>query len=145
MQRNRKVAVVSIRLILGFIFFFQGFGKIFKFGLDAVYQNFFFATYKDILPEFLISSTVYYTSYIEFIGGLLLIIGFKRDLTLYALASVLIIVTFGHGLAEPIWDLSHVMYRTILLVSLLLLPKDWDTFSIDYLISKNKNRLAKNA
>lgn len=141
MQRNRQIAVVSLRLILGFIFFFQGFGKIFKFGLEAVYQNFFLTTYKDLLPDFLILSTAYYTSYIEFIGGLFLIIGLKRDLTLYALASVLIIVTFGHGLAEPIWDLSHVLYRTILLVSLLLLPKEWDIFSIDYLLSKNKNLL----
>ncbi|MBQ0767971.1 MAG: hypothetical protein KBT58_01675, partial [Bizionia sp.] len=61
----------------------------------------------------------------------------KTDYALYALASVLIIVTFGHGLAEPIWDLSHVMYRTILLVALLLLPKHWDTFSVDNIIKKD--------
>lgn len=135
MLRNQQVAILTIRLLLGFIFFFQGFGKVFKFGLDTVYTNFFKSGYSDMLPDFLLLFTAYYTSLIELIGGLLLIIGFKRDIALYFLASVLVIVTFGHGLKEPIWDLSHVMYRTILLVSLLLLPKNLDHFSIDGFIN----------
>lgn len=136
MHRNRQVAVLTLRLLLGFIFFFQGFGKVFKFGLDNVSQNFFLKSYGDLLPDFLLIFTAYYTSLVELIGGLLLIIGLKRDITLYFLASVLVIVTFGHGLKEPIWDLSHVMYRAILLVALLWLPKEYDLFSIDALINK---------
>lgn len=138
MLKNKQIAVLTIRLLLGFIFFFQGFGKIFKFGLDAVYKNFFLKSYGDLLPDFLLLFTAYYTSIIELVGGLLLIIGFKRDYALYALASVLVIVTFGHGLKDPIWDLSHVMYRTLLLVGLLLLPKEFDTYSVDFLIKKDK-------
>ena len=136
MQRNRHVAALTIRLLLGFIFFFQGFGKVFKFGLDAVYQNFFKSSYGELLPDFLLLFTAYYTSIIELIGGLLLIIGLKRDIALYFLASVLVIVTFGHGLKDPIWDLSHVMYRTILLVALLFIPKEYDLFSVDALINR---------
>lgn len=138
MNTNKKVALLTIRLLLGFIFFFQGFGKIFKFGIDNVYNNFFAKTYSGILPEFLLQATAYYTSYVEFIGGALLVIGFKRDYTLYALASVLIIVTFGHGLVEPIWDLSHVLFRATLLLVLLLLPKSWDHYRLDTLIQKKQ-------
>jgi len=138
MQKNKQIAVLTMRLILGFIFFFQGFGKVFKFGLDAVYNNFFLKSYSKLLPDFLLLFTAYYTSLIELIGGILLIIGLKRDYTLYALASVLVIVTFGHGLKDPIWDLSNVMYRAIFLVGLLLLPKDLDKYSVDFLINKNK-------
>ncbi|CAL2102448.1 DoxX family protein [Tenacibaculum sp. 190130A14a] len=138
MIRNQQIAVATMRLILGFVFFFQGFGKVFKFGLNNVYENFFLKSYTDLLPDFLLLFTAYYTSIIELIGGLLLIIGFKRDLALYFLASVLVIVTIGHGMKDPIWDLSHVMYRTILLVGLLLLPKSLDKFSIDFLIKKDK-------
>lgn len=138
MQKNKQIAVLTMRLLLGFIFFFQGFGKVFKFGLDGVYKNFFLKSYGELLPDFLLLFSAYYTSLIELIGGLLLIIGFKRDYALYALASVLVIVTFGHGLKDPIWDLSHVMYRTILLVGLLLLPKDLDKYSVDFLIRKDK-------
>lgn len=136
MQKNRQIAVLTIRLLLGFIFFFQGFGKVFKFGLDAVSQNFFIKSYGDLLPDFLLIFTAYYTSLVELIAGLLLIIGLKRDLALYFLASVLVIVTFGHGLKDPIWDLSHVMYRTILLVSLLWIPKEYDLYSVDYWINR---------
>lgn len=134
MQKNKQIAITTIRLILGFIFFFQGFGKVFKFGLDAVYKNFFLASYGDLLPDFLLLFTAYYTSIIELTAGFLLVIGLKRDYALYALASVLVIVTIGHGLKEPIWDLSHVMYRTILLVSLLILPRELDIFSVDAFI-----------
>lgn len=141
MQRNRHVAVLTIRLLLGFIVFFQGFGKVFKFGLDAVYQNFFKASYADLLPDFLLLFAAYYTSLVELIVGFLLIIGLKRDIALYFLASVLVIVTFGHGLKDPIWDLSHVMYRAILLIALLLLPKDYDRYSIDSLINKRQKNI----
>jgi len=133
---NKQVAVLTMRLILGFIFFFQGYGKVFKFGLNAVYNNFFLKPYSELLPDFLLLFTAYYTSIIELVGGLLLIIGLKRDYTLYALASVLVIVSFGHGLKDPIWNLSDVMNRTILLVTLLLLPKNLDRYSVDFLMKK---------
>ena len=139
MKQNQQIAILTMRLILGFIFFFQGFGKVFKFGLNGVYNNFFLNSYSDLLPDFILLFTAYYTSLIELIGGFLLIIGFKRDYTLYALASVLVIVTFGHGLKDPIWDLSNVIYRTILLVGLLLLPKNLDRYSVDFLLKKTQN------
>lgn len=134
---NKTISVLTLRLILGFIFLLQGFGKVFSWGVENVYKaEFFHGTFKDLLPDFIIYSTAYYTSYVELIGGLLLVLGLRTNYALYALASVLVIVTFGHGLAEPIWDLSHVIYRTILLVALLILPKEWDTFSLDNLIKK---------
>lgn len=139
MDRNRSIALLTLRLILGFIFLMQGYGKVFSWGVENLYQmEFFYGTYKDMLPAWMIKSTAYYTSYVELIGGLLLVLGLWRDYALYALASVLVIVTFGHGLAEPIWDLSHVMPRTMLLGAILLLPKQWDRFSLDaFLLRRN--------
>ena len=117
----------------------------FDWGVENLYQMpFFYDTYKDILPAFLIKATAYYTSYVELFSGALLIIGFRRTPALYTLASVLIIVALGHGLVEPIWDLSHVFYRAALLVALLLLPTNWDTFSFDeYLKRKSNNKKSK--
>jgi uncharacterized membrane protein YphA (DoxX/SURF4 family) len=139
MNLNKSIAVTTIRLVLGFIFLMQGFGKVFTWGVEKVYRmDFFYDTFKDLLPEPIIHFTAYYTSYVELIAGFLVVIGLKRDYALYALASVLVIVTFGHGLAEPIWDLSHVMPRTILLVALLLLPAEWDRFSVDHYLSHKK-------
>jgi putative oxidoreductase len=137
MNVNRAIAVLTTRLLLGFIFLMQGYGKVFIWGIEKLYNmDFFHPAYKNILPDFITMGTAYYTSYVELIGGLMLVVGFKRDYALYALASVLIIVTFGHGLAEPIWDLSHVMYRAILLICLLIVPKEWDRISLDYYLQK---------
>ncbi len=139
MNLNRVIALLTIRLILGLILLMQGFGKVFTWGVDNLYNMpFFHETYTAYFPDIIILITAYYTSYVELIAGILIIIGFKRDYALYAMASVLVIVSFGHGISDPIWDLSHVMYRTILLVVLLLLPKEWDKISIDYQLKNNK-------
>lgn len=135
MEKNKIVAQFFARVLLGFIFLMQGFGKVFNWGVDHfMYMDFFYKPYKDILPDFIIFGTAYYTSYIELIGGALLVVGYKTNMSLYFLGSVLILVTIGHGIAEPIWDLSHVMYRAILLIGLLLMPKAWNKLSLDALI-----------
>lgn len=141
---NKVVGVFVIRMLLGLIFLMQGFGKVFTWGMENVINaNFFGDTFKDILPDFAIYITAYYTSYVELIGGFLLVIGLRVNIALYALASVLIIVTFGHGLVEPIWNLSHVMFRTILLIPLFFLPREWDKLSVDSLIGKYYSRKNK--
>lgn len=137
MNLNKTIAVLLIRLILGFTFLMQGFGKVFKMGVENIYES-MFSMFDGLLPTFISYFTAYYTSYVELIGGVLLVLGLKTNYTLYILGSVLVIVTFGHGLAETIWDMSHVMYRTILLIALLLLPREWDKYSIDYQINKTK-------
>lgn len=132
---NQQIAVLTLRLLLGFIFLMQGYGKVFTYTVDNIYNMMFATEAYANFPNVLLLGTAYYTSYVELLAGVLLVLGLKRDYALYALASVLVIVTFGHGYAEPIWDLSHVMYRSSLLIALLLLPSQWDRFSIDYYIN----------
>lgn len=129
---NRSVALLTLRLLLGLIFVLQGYGKVFGWGVEQLYQSdTFLGTYESLLPNWLIYFTAYYTSYVELIGGALLLVGWQRDWVLYALASVLVIVTFGHGLAQPIWNVADVGWRAVLLLTLLLLPVHWDRFSLD--------------
>jgi len=98
---------------------------------------FFMDFEKTFLPKWLIWTTAYYTSYAELIGGFLLIIGLFRKCALYVLAVDLLIVSFGHGLLEPIWDLQHVIPRAILLIALLLVPQQWDRWHFDALFTRN--------
>ncbi len=137
MTLNQSIGILITRLLLGFIFLMQGIGKVFSIGMDNMTAS-FEQGYGELLPDFLIYFAAYYTSYVELLGGALLVIGFKRDWALYALGLVLVIVTFGHGLSTPIWDLSDVMFRAVLLIPLLLLPAEWDKFSIDGLLRKRK-------
>src|SRR5262249_23373852 len=128
---SRAAGVLFVRLLLGIILFMQGFGKIFTFTVPKVYSMFFKDFEATWLPKWLIWVTAYYTSYIELIGGFLLLIGFLRKQALWLLAVDLLVVSYGHGLLEPIWDLSHVIPRAILLITLFLVPQDWDKWSVD--------------
>jgi uncharacterized membrane protein YphA (DoxX/SURF4 family) len=134
----RTAGMLFIRALLGIIFFMQGYGKVFTFGVHKVYDMFFKDFENTFLPKSIIIATAYFTSYAELIAGLMLIAGFFRKQAMLLLAADLLIVSFGHGLMEPIWDLSHVIPRAVLLGSLFLLPADWDKWNLDSLIRKRK-------
>ena len=114
----------------------QGYGIIFVFTGPKVYSMFFKDFDKTFLPKWLLCATAYYTSYIELIGGFLLIIGLFRQAALYLLAADLLIVSYGHGLLEPIWDLQHVIPRAILLLAALVMPQQWDSWNLDAVLLK---------
>jgi uncharacterized membrane protein YphA (DoxX/SURF4 family) len=135
-RTSRAGAVFFARVLLGIIFLMQGYGKIFTFTVPKVYHMFFTGFQKTFLPEWLLWATAYYTSYIELFGGALLIAGFRSRWALFLLGIDLLVVSFGHGLMEPIWDLQHVIPRAILLIAVLLLPKAWDRWSLDSLLAK---------
>ncbi len=137
-QRNRAVALLILRLLLGIIFLMQGYGKVFKWGIEQLYKNAFSPYQEQGLPEALLWLIAYYTSYVELIAGALLILGLGRDWALYLLGSVLLIVSFGHGLATPIWPLDDVLFRALLLVTILLLPVEYDTWRLERLIYQVK-------
>ena len=116
------------------IFVMQGYGKIFTLSVPKVYAMFFRDFEKTFLPNWLIWVTAYYTSYVELICGFLLIIGLFRRYALCLLALDLLVVSYGHGLMEPIWDLQHVIPRAFLLITILLIPGRWDRWNIDALL-----------
>jgi len=133
-KTSRATAVLFARALLGIIFVMQGYGKIFTLTVPKVYAMFFQDFEKTFLPKWLIWGTAYYTSYVELICGLLLIIGLFRRYALCLLALDLLIVSYGHGLMEPIWDLQHVIPRAILLITILLIPGRWDRWNVDALL-----------
>jgi putative oxidoreductase len=137
-KTTRAAGTLFTRLLLGIIFLMQGYGKIFTYTVPKVYQLFFVDFEKTFLPKWLIWGTAYYTSYAELICGLLLIIGLFRNCALYLLAADLLIVSFGHGLMEPIWDLQHVIPRALLLIALLLVPQQWDRWHLDALFTRKQ-------
>jgi uncharacterized membrane protein YphA (DoxX/SURF4 family) len=136
-KTSRAAAILFTRALLGLIFLMQGYGKIFTYTVAKVYHLFFKPFEATFLPNWLIWGTAWYTSYVELICGFLLIIGLFRKYALYLLAIDLLVVSFGHGLLEPIWDLQHVIPRAILLITLLLIPQQWDQWHLDGLFTRN--------
>ena len=134
----RTFGMFFLRSLLGIIVLMQGWGKVFGWGLPKVYDMWFKDFEKTFLPKWVIWGTAYYTSYVELIAGLLLIVGLFKRIALYLLAVDLLIVSYGHGLLEPIWDLQHVIPRSILVGALLLLPDEWDKWRISSFFGTDK-------
>lgn len=134
---NYSIATLFARLLLGIIFFWQGFGKIFTWGLENLYNNGFKSYEETWLPVFLIKGTAYFTSYGELILGLLLIIGLFRKQSYLLLGLIILIVSFGHGVQSPVWDLQHVFFRTSLLLFLMMIPLNKDVIALDTVLNKN--------
>jgi uncharacterized membrane protein YphA (DoxX/SURF4 family) len=137
-KTSRAAAILFTRVLLGIIFLMQGYGKIFTYTVPKVYDMFFREFEKTFLPKWLVVSTAYYTSYVELICGFLLITGLFRKYACYLLCIDLLVVSFGHGLMQPIWDLQHVTPRAILLITIMIVPREWDRWNSDSILSSRK-------
>ena len=79
---------------------------------------------------------------IELVAGALIIIGFQTRNALVLLGFVLVIVTFGHLLKEPLYEFhTHVIPRLTLLLFVLILPREDDHFSVDYFLMRRLKKL----
>ena len=75
--------------------------------------------------------------FVELIGGALMLVGWRVREASIALGGVLLVVTFGHLLKEPLYEFhTHVIPRLALLVFVLMLPRDADRFSLDALLAR---------
>ena len=81
---------------------------------------------------------------VELIAGGMVLIGLKTRVALVMLGLVLVLVTFGHLLAEPLFQFhTHVIPRLALLLFVLILPPEADHFSIDHLLRRRKKQEAE--
>lgn len=119
------------RTALGILFFFQAYDKIFRLGLNSVYDEVRRGASEKGVPDGFSRMSVFISSYIELIGGALLIIGLFTLPVLYVFAFHLLMLFVAFGYLQGVWDLKHVFPRFLLLLILLLLPSLWNSFSVD--------------
>lgn len=130
---NRAWAIFFARWILGLIFFLAGVWKVFELGsLEHARQMFVEPFADSFLPAWLLWLSGTTIPWVELLGGGLLIVGLFRREALVALGTVLVVVTFGHLLEQPLYAFdSHVIPRLSLLLFLLLMPANEDSLSLD--------------
>jgi len=129
-----EFASVLTRLMVGSIFFIQGYDKVFKIGNKEVFTTIQPAFKKIGMPNQFTNAFTFITSWIEMLGGLLLIIGLFKYLMIYLLGIDLLIVLIGMSLIDPVMDLKLIFPRFILLLILLLLPREADVLCLDNFI-----------
>ncbi|MDE2719435.1 DoxX family protein [Candidatus Palauibacter polyketidifaciens] len=128
----RSWAAFVARMILGLIFFMAGFWKVFELGAVQHARGLFVEAYADtFLPAWSLWAAGVAIPFIELVCGALMLAGWRRRIAALGLGGILILVTFGHLLAEPLYVFSaHVIPRTLLLIIVLLLFED-DRLSLD--------------
>jgi uncharacterized membrane protein YphA (DoxX/SURF4 family) len=129
-----QMAELFLRVFAGILFLFQGYDKLFKVKISGVIDTFKADAGRQHIPGFLVTSMAYYTSIVEFLGGLLLIFGLFTTYTLYLIGIDLLLVCFAFSFMQPMWDMKHVFPRFILVIILLILPSEYNNFSFDHLL-----------
>src|SRR5215471_9511742 len=94
-----------------------------------------FLPYEDtFLPTWSLWAVGLAIPFVELVAGALLLVGWQRRSALVALGVVLVVVTFGHLVKEPLYPFhEHVIPRLGLLLFLLVMPRREDVFSLDAL------------
>jgi putative oxidoreductase len=133
---HQTVLSFLLRVILGILFFFQGYDKVFQIKMKGVIDSFKRQLGYKKIPNFLVVSSAWFTSYVELLCGGLLILGLFKTYALYILGIDLILVTGAFSIITPMWDMQLLFPRLILLAVILYIPSAWDVLSLDHFLSK---------
>jgi uncharacterized membrane protein YphA (DoxX/SURF4 family) len=143
MQRDHRIdrswALLFARLVLGLIFFMAGVWKVFHLGPLEHARKYFLPFADTFLPVWSLWATGVIIPFIELIAGALVILGLRVRESLVALGFVLAVVTFGHLMREPLYEFhTHVIPRLALVLFILILSREDDRFSVDWLLARKK-------
>ena len=139
---RRRWAILFARLILALIFFMAGAWKVFSLGPLEHARRLFVEPYAHtFLPAWSLWATGVVVPFVELFAGALLLVGFRTREALLALGGVLVLVTFGHLVTEPLYEFhTHVIPRAALLLFVLVMPAAEDRSSIDGWIRSRPRR-----
>lgn len=130
---NAAIAVFLVRWIMGLEFAMVGIYKTFSMTLHGFASSVFVERFSfSWIPEPVLWALGYSIPIVEMVGGLLLLVGWQRRRVLAVFSLLLIITTYGHLLEKPFFDLvGHTMTYVLMIVFLLVMPKDTDAFTLD--------------
>ena len=127
------------RLVLGLIFFMAGVFKVFTLTPIGHAQRWFLPYGDTFLPTWSLWAAGLSIPFVELIAGGLLLLGLWVRPSLIALGVVLVVVTFGHLLKEPLYALhEHVVPRLALVLFILVIPSTDDRYSIDQILRSSR-------
>ena len=140
---DRAWAILFARAILGLIFFMAGVWKVFQLGPLQHARRFFIEPYaQSFLPRWSLWATGVTVPVVELVAGALLLVGWRVRVALLALGGVLVLVTFGHLLADPLYEFhTHVIPRAALLLFLLVMPRGDDRLSVDQWLARKRAKV----
>ncbi|MCZ6652948.1 MAG: DoxX family membrane protein [Planctomycetota bacterium] len=135
-----KWATLTVRWVLGLIFLMAGWWKCFSLTPLGHAQRFFLDSFKDTwIPEWLLYAFGLSIPVIELLAGALICLGFRKREAYIALGAILVVVTYGHLLLEPLFSTTgHIFPRLVLLVFVWVAPPQYDVFSVDWWLDRRR-------
>lgn len=127
------IGVALVRLTAGILFFFQGYDKVFRVGIQQVIDTINEPLRKAPFPNGWLRPMIVLSSYVEMTGGILLALGLFGDVSLALLAADLVVVAFVFSATNAMWDMQFYFPRFAMIVLLLLLPTGGDHYRLDEL------------
>ena len=139
---RRAWALFFARAVLGLIFLMAGIWKVFQLTPAGHAHRFFVDPYAgSFLPSWALWAVGVTVPIVELAGGALVLLGWRTRDASVALGLVLVTVTFGHLVKEPLYAFhEHVFPRLALLLFVMAAPEAWDRFSIDALLARKRGR-----
>ena len=143
-ESRQAWAILFARWVLGLIFFMAGVWKVFTLTPVGHAHRYFVDPYADtFLPTWALWATGVTVPVVELLAGALMLVGWRVREASIGLGAVLLIVTFGHLVKEPLYSFTgHVIPRLALLLFVMLLPREADRFSLDGLLARGGPRAA---
>lgn len=128
------------RWVLGLIFFMAGVMKVFDMTAIEHARRYFVSGFADMwIPVWLLWMIGFLIPFVELVAGAFMCLGLRVKNSGIALGFVLIIVTYGHLLKEPLYDTtSHIFPRLVLLYLVLMVPRSRDVLSVDHWLARNR-------
>lgn len=135
-------AIFTTRWVLGLIFFMAGWAKCFELTPKGHAEKYFICAYdKTWIPDWMLWAFGTSIPVLELVAGLLVCLGLFRNIAYVTLGAILVTVTYGHLLLDPLYDTtSHIFPRLVLLVFVFVAPRAYDVLSLDYLIAYIRKR-----
>jgi uncharacterized membrane protein YphA (DoxX/SURF4 family) len=137
---DRGFARMFARVMVGIIFFMAGYWKCFELTPMQHARGMFVEGFAHTwIPTVLLWALGLSIPVVELVAGGLLIIGFRTREALLAIGFILLIVTYGHTLLEPLYSIKdHILPRTILMLAAFLLPEEEDRLTVDSLLRRRR-------
>ncbi len=144
-----KWSILTVRWVLGLIFFMAGWWKCFTIMPIGHARRFFIEGFADAwIPQWLLWGLGVSIPVVELVAGGLVCLGLFRRAAYIALGVILVTVTYGHLLLDPLYDTtSHIFPRLVLLVFVCVAPWSRDVLSLDSVIRRirQKKEVTKDA
>ena len=130
----QSAALLLAREILGILFLFQGYDKIFRIGIGNVADAASTPVTDKLFGKGFFKVLILLSSWVELLAGIMLMLGLQRDTGLLLLSADMLMTAVIFTLIKPMWDMKYYLPRLILLLILMIAPQAWDTFRIDSLL-----------